>query len=254
MDFKEEVYASDGLYGYFFDFISNEFASLLREHKDTLDYVKKENIQIFAREMYTPEMISQEILDLHKGHLKREDVRIALRNWKDKERNSSLGIFTEWDIRNDKVYVLRFTLQIRVATICYEVCRHINDLELYKEMLRWFVKHEFGHVLDYIKTRHGMSIKDFRAICDRDEKEYLKYFDETIDVVPDTFEKQNDINRRYYRIPQEMDANNAIGIDIEDLIKLDNELGRKYHNKKMTIHISQSDIHDILPKEETNNG
>lgn len=245
MDFKEEVYAADGLYGYFFNFISDEFASLLRNRRDILDYVNKENIQIYSREMYTPEMISQEILNLHKGHLRRDDVRTALRNWKDKEKNSSLGIFTEWDIRNGKVYILRFTLQIRVATICYEVCRHINDLELYKEILRWFVKHEFGHVLDYLKTRHGMSIEDFRAICDRDEKEYLKYFDETIDVVADTCEKLNDINRRYYRIPQEMDANNAVGIDIEDLIKLDDELYKKYHNKKMTINITQSDIHDI---------
>lgn len=250
MEFKEEVYTSDGLYGYFFKFICDEFVKNMKEHPEINEFAKKNNVNIFARECFTADMISQEI-DSHKGHIKRSDAKMALRNWRDKEQNSVLGIYTEWVLREGKMWVARITLQIRPATLCFEICVSIHDLELYKKHIAWAVKHEIGHVLDYINTRHGISLEEFNRICERDKNEYDKYYDESANVVGSSLEDRNKLNRRYYDIPQERDANKAIGITVDEMIAIDDEMFNKYHNKLTTLHISQSNIHDV-PEEKKN--
>lgn len=249
MKFTADVYSSDGLYGYFFKYICDEFRNNLKEHPEILEFVKKNHVPILAKECFTSDMMGQE-LQWHKGHLKKEDVKIALRNWRDKEQNSSLGIYTEWVYRDGKIWIGSFTLQIRSAPLCMDICKFINDFDLYKKFLSWSVKHEMGHVLDYINTRHGLNVDEYTAIIKRDKYEYDQYFEETADVRTDTIEQVIELNEKYYALTQERAANNAIGISVSELNKIDVERNKKYFNKMMTITIDQSNIRDV-PKEES---
>lgn len=250
MEFKEKIYASDGLYGHMFKFICDEFIRNLKEHPEISEFTKKNNIPILAKECYTSDMMNQE-LEWYKGHLRKDDVKIALRNWRDKEQNSTLGVYTEWACHNGKIWIRRFTLQIRIAPLCIDICKRINDLDLYKRYLSWAVKHELGHVIDYINTRHGLSIEEFNAIMERDQADYNRYFDETATDIPETIEQLNESNRKYYMLTQERAANDAIGITVDEMIEICTLRYNRYENKKMTLTINQSDIHDI-PKEENN--
>jgi hypothetical protein len=107
-----------------------------------------------------------------------------------------------------------------------------------------------GHVLDYMNTRHGLNVDEYNAIIKRDKDEYDQYFEETADMSPDTIEQVIELNEKYYALTQERAANNAIGINVSELNKIDVERHEKYFNKMMTITIDQSNIRDV-PKEES---
>jgi predicted Zn-dependent protease len=250
MKFTADVYGSDGIYGYFFKYICDEFVNNIKEHPEIDEFIKKYNVPLLAKQCFTSDMMGQE-LQWHKGHLRKDDVKIALRNWRDKEQNSCLGIYTEWVYRDGKIWIGSLTLQIRSAPLCMDICKFINDLDLYKRFLSWAVKHEVGHVLDYINTRHGLSVDEYNTIIKRDKDEYDQYFEETADIRVDTLEQMIELNEKYYALTQERAANNAIGISVSELNKIEAERNEKYFSKMLTITIDQSDIRDV-PKEEYN--
>jgi hypothetical protein len=116
------------------------------------------------------------------------------------------------------------------------------------------LKHEVGHMVDYMRNRHNIPVEELNRLLTQDREDYAKYYDELAQVKEWTYEMMRNDNRKYYSMHQEAAANIAAEIDVEDLIAIDEEIRSKYHNKQVTIQISQSNIHDILPKEETNNG
>lgn len=248
MSFTAEIH-NDGLYGYFFRFICDEFVKNLKEHPELIDFTKNNRIPIIAKECYTADAMAEE-LKYHKGHLKKEDVKTALKNWHEKEITSTLGVFTEWDYRDGKLFIIRFTLQIRSFALCMDVCKNIHDIDLYKKLLGWCVKHEIGHMLDFMNTRHGLSVDEYDRLTKRDADDYNQYFSKfVVDNMksPDDSEKAD---RAYYALAQERDANNAVGITVDEFIEISRSIIGKYKNKVMTLSIDTSNIRDI-PEEKS---
>jgi hypothetical protein len=109
-------------------------------------------------------------------------------------------------------------------------------------------------MVDYMRNRHNIPVEELNRLLTQDREDYAKYYDELAQVKEWTYETMRNDNRKYYSMHQEAAANIAAEIDVEDIIEIDEEIRSKYHNKQVTIQISQSNIHDIPSKEETNNG
>jgi hypothetical protein len=253
MDFKEDVNCNNGLLENFVDYIRNEILNGLKDHPDLDKFIADNHIPLYLKTFSVAGLIDDD-LSFHKGHITKDFTKRLLRDWRDKEENSNASVLTEWEYKDGKVYIMRFTVRITTAALAKDICDNIFDLNMFKKKLRWMLKHEVGHMVDYMRNRHNIPVEELNRLLTQDREDYAKYYDELAQVKEWTYEMMRNDNRKYYSMHQEAAANIAAEIDVEDLIAIDEEIRSKYHNKQVTIQISQSNIHDILPKEETNNG
>ena len=253
MDFKEDVNCNNGLLENFVDYIRNEILNGLKDHPDLDKFIADNHIPLYLKTFSVAGLIDDE-LSFHKGHITKDFTKRLLRDWRDKEENSNASVLTEWEYKDGKVYIMRFTVRITIAALAKDICDNIFDLNLFKKKLRWMLKHEVGHMVDYMRHRHNIPVEELNRLLTQDREDYAKYYDELAQIKEWTYEMMRNDNRKYYSMHQEAAANIAAEIDVEDLIAIDEEIRSKYHNKQVTIQISQSGIHDIPPKEETNNG
>ena len=253
MDFKEDVNCNNGLLENFVDYIRNEILNGLKDHPDLDKFIADNHIPLYLKTFSVASLIDDE-LSFHKGHITKDFTKRLLRDWRDKEENSNASVLTEWEYKDGKVYIMRFTVRITIAALAKDICDNIFDLNLFKKKLRWMLKHEVGHMVDYMRHRHNIPVEELNKLLTQDREDYAKYYDELAQVKEWTYEMMRNDNRKYYSMHQEAAANIAAEIDVEELIDIDEEIRSKYHNKQVTIQISQNGIHDISPKEETNNG
>ena len=244
MDFKEDVNCNNGLLENFVDYIRAEILNGLKDHPDLDKFIADNHIPLYLKTFSVAGLIDDE-LSFHKGHITKDFTKRLLRDWRDKEENSNASVLTEWEYKDGKVYIMRFTVRITIAALAKDICDNIFDLNLFKKKLRWMLKHEVGHMVDYMRNRHNIPVEELNKLLTQDREDYAKYYDELAQIKEWTYEMMRNDNRKYYSMHQEAAANIAAEIDVEDLIEIDEEIRSKYHNKQVTIQISQSDIHDI---------
>ena len=244
MDFKEDVNCNNGLLENFVEFIRNEILNGLKDHPDLDKFIADNHIPLYLKTFSVAGLIDDE-LSFHKGHITKDFTKRLLRDWRDKEENSNASVLTEWEYKDGKVYIMRFTVRITIAALAKDICDNIFDLNLFKKKLRWMLKHEVGHMVDYMRNRHNIPVEELNKLLTQDREDYAKYYDELAQIKEWTYDMMRNDNRKYYSMHQEAAANIAAEIDVEDLIEIDEEIRSKYHNKQVTIQISQSDIHDI---------
>jgi hypothetical protein len=146
------------------------------------------------------------------------------------------------------MYISGFVLEVSAPNLCMEICKMIYDLNNLKEDMIWALHHEVGHMIDYMHNRNGISFKEWQAQEDAISRDYDKYFDDTREPVTSP-EQRDEYNIRYYKIPNEQAANDAVGISVKDMVALDRKFDEKYRGKLVTITIDQVGIRDV-PKEE----
>lgn len=245
--FKEEMRTSDGLYGYFFKFIVTEFGKILKEeNSDIWKIILDNHIGVRVKGRYTSEQIADDVL-MHKGHLRKDAMQQMLMNWRCKEEMSGFQIRPNYVFANNKMKINGFTLEVSIPSLCMNICTRIYDLEKYKEEILWMLHHEVGHMIDYIRNRNDISLKELEDAEDTIVQNYDKYYEDTNKPVTSS-EQRDEYNIMYYEIPNERAANDAVGISVKDMIKYDREWDKKYRNKLVTITIDQDGIRDV-PKE-----
>lgn len=247
--FKEEMHTHKGLYGYFFGFIITEFSKILKEENPNIwKFILDNHIGMKVKECYTAEQIAYDVF-MHKGHLRKDQMRQLLMNWRYKEESSGFQICTNWILTNDKMKINAFVLEVSVPNLCMNICERIYDLEKYKEEILWDLHHEVGHMIDYIHNRNNVSLKEWQDAEDAIVQNYDKYHKETNKPII-SLEQRDEYNMMYYELPNERAANDAIGISAKDMIEFDREWDKKYRNKLVTVTIDQSNIRDV-PEEES---
>ena len=247
--FKEEMHTYKGLYGYFFNFIITEFSKILKEENPSIwKFILDNHIGMKVKECYTAEQIAYDVF-MHKGHLRKDQMRQLLMNWRYKEESSGFQICTNWIFTNDKMKINAFVLEVSVPNLCMNICERIYDLEKYKEEILWDLHHEVGHMIDYIHNRNNVSLKEWQDVEDAIVQNYDKYHKETNKPII-SLEQRDEYNMMYYELPNERAANDAVGISAKDMIEFDREWDKKYRNKLVTVTIDQSNIRDV-PKEES---
>ena len=253
MSFNAEMTTSSGLYGYFFKFITSEFAKIVKdENPDLWKFILDNKIGLRVMEKYTSEMISDDICK-HKGHLRKDQMQTMLMNWRDKEETLGFQMRAEWMIVKDKMRISQYVLEVSAPNLCMEICKRIYDLDLLKDDILWALHHEVGHMIDFMHTRNNISFQEWQAQEDDLQREYDKYFEDTREPVKSP-EQRDEYNIRYYKIPREQAANDAVGISVKEMINSDHIYDEKYKGKLVTITIDQAGIRERPQEEKTNNG
>lgn len=237
--------------------INEEFVNLLNNDKRVIDWIDKngvDNVYIATKQMTMSRYIQTQLFD-HKGHLTYKYVNDVLMQMNSTELYAPFSMTTRYEIKDDKVYVTGCILIIRTGTIASDIALFIHDIENIWKRYQWLLKHEVGHLVDHINHRNGISIKEFQDCKNQTIRDYMNHdkwhaeYKQKPGYNPDT------ANRHYYNIPSEAAANEAAGIDVDEMIKIDGEYRKMWDNKNISIDINILNVED-KPKndgKETNN-
>ena len=109
------------------------------------------------------------------------------------------------------------------------IINHLDNLDLVIENIKLSIRHEFGHILEYI-TYHGMPENNFTAMEDRRNKELDEWY-----ASVDGRERTMDDIRRYHGLEAESAANMLADVDVEAKLKNEEMLNKLDHTKLKTI-------------------
>jgi len=253
MGFNAEVDTHEGLLEYFFKYIISEFRKIvMEENPDLWKFIVDNHIGLSVRKRYTTDMISDDVRT-HKGHLRKDQMRTMIMNWREKEESSGFQIRAEWVLVNDKMKICQYFLDVSAPNLCMEICKNIYDLDCLKNTILWALHHEVGHMIDYMHTRNNISFQEWDAQEEDIGREYDKYFEDTREPA-NSPEQRDEYNIRYYQIPREQAANDAVGISVKEMIDSDHIYDKKYKGKLVTISIDQVGIRERPQEEENKNG
>jgi hypothetical protein len=120
---------------------------------------------------------------------------------------------------------------------------------MYKQY-EWFLKHELGHFIDHILHHDGITKEELDEREKKKLDDYAKHYKWL-----DEYRKQpgcnpDTVNRAYYDIPGEAIANELMGINVEDMIKMENAMKKKYKNKMMITTIKLKEARKYTEEED----
>ena len=248
--YTRDVYGDGGLYTYFIEFICKKFVKIVKGNDELWKFINDNKISLDIDILTTSECIKDEF-SRHKGHLRKDTVNRSLDEWIDKEQNNTLSVATYYKITDvGRVYISAYVLQIKQSSICLNICKRIFDLDDFENELEVSVKHEVGHMLDYMRNEHGISFQEFQKLQQEKEKDYHDFYDWLAKQNDDGSQDYADmVNDRYYGIPQEARANFAAGVDFADRARADRARVERFGNKIVTLNIDISKLKDE-PKED----
>lgn len=218
--------------------ISNEFQKLLNDNEilnKFVDDVGYENINVHVRVATMSSWIIKEILKMPK--LNRKAILNKASDFRTKESSSIFTLETIYDFKDGKVYVKGCDLIIRRAALANDIATHIVDLNYIWKMYKWMLRHEMGHFIDHVVNDHGESIEEYKRKRGEVEENYRKHYEWLADYIKQPNHSVNTINKAYYNIPSEARANEYGGVNIDEMIKLDDEYAKEHKGKITTIDI-----------------
>lgn len=137
-------------------------------------------------------------------------------------------------IDGDVIKITSLAIRIYTDRLNEYIIVHLDSLDTVIESIKLSVRHEFGHILDFIRY-HGMNAKKFMEMLNRLESE-KKAFYESLD---DGKISSIDDLKRYHELEEEATANANVGITDDEKIKYDEILASIDHTKlKTTITIT----------------
>ncbi len=111
------------------------------------------------------------------------------------------------------------------------ILRHIDSIEDVLKMEKIAVRHELGHIMDFM-SYEGMTNTELLALRKRMEQEKQDYYKRMAGkslTLEDTL--------AYYKLEEEANANNLACVDINEFIRLNNLVAKDYPNLETDLKI-----------------
>ena len=122
----------------------------------------------------------------------------------------------------------KMSIEIHTDRLNDLIINHLDNLDLVIENIKLSIRHEFGHILEYI-TYHGMPENNFTAMEDRRNKELDEWY-----ASVDGRERTMDDIRRYHGLEAESAANMLADVDVKAKLKNEEMMGKLDHTKLKT--------------------
>lgn len=249
MKSKNSICKMEGLNfeGYIAKIIVDEFTKLKKEFEFLVDESPCDIKLRFCSE----EVLIWDKIRAIREQLSRERIRKLLIDFEDKRNTqyctaSFMYRSTKSDL-DDSLYVMRLeelSIDIHTDRLNTLIMNHLDILDLVIENIKFSLRHEFGHILDYM-NQDGLPEGKFIEMEDRRNKELEGWY-----ASVDGRERTMDDIRRYYQLESERLANIFANVDVEAKLKNEEMLSKIDHTKfKTTIAITST--HELIEEEES---
>ena len=191
----------------------------------------------------------RDIFTNHKGHVSRKYVEGRLKELRHIENTSvfSMETLVEAD-KHGNICVTGGMLTVRRSVLARDLCYWIHDLDALWKQHQWLIRHEVGHLIDYMVNMHGHPRSKLIDRCKDTRENYSRHRAWVEQYKKEPGFDIHRINRAYYNIPIEARANEYAGIDIEDMIKMITEAKAKYAEKHIKLKIEVVGVEDEVKK------
>lgn len=219
--------------GYIAKIIVDEFQKLRKEF-DTWFSDSPCDVKL---KFCTEEVLLWNVFKNIRGKLSREKIREILIDFENIRYGQYCHAPFEFKtVNSEKGPVMKLekmSIEIHTDRLNDLIINHLDNLNLVIENIKFSLRHEFGHILEYI-TCHGMSENKFIAMENRRNKELDEWY-----ASVEGRERTMDDIRRYYGLEAESIANKLADVDIEAKLKSEEQLEELDHTKlKTTITIT----------------
>ena len=242
-----DSYYSGGVLSTFMMRIENTYTNLIHTNEKIQKWVNKvgeDNIDLGIKR-YTMTNYIREQINQHKGHITYKYINSELSHLNRLEIDSPFSFSTLLILENDNLlHVKGGDLCVRIPTIARDICTYLHDLDCLWKQYEWLLKHEIGHLIHHIENSDGISIAEKQEIENDNYEEYKKFDQWSMEYKKSPGYNSDTVNKRYYNIPGEACANEAIGIDVDDLLLIDHEYKEKFKDKKICVEINIKEIKD----------
>lgn len=214
--------------GYIAKIIVDEFQKLRKEF-DTWFSDSPCDVEL---KLCTEEVLLWNVFKNIRGKLSREKIREILIDFENiRYGQYCYAPFEFKSVNSEKGPVMKLekmSIEIHTDRLNDLIINHLDNLDLVIENIKFSMRHEFGHILEYI-TYHGMSENEFIAMENRRNKE----LDEWYASVKGKERTMDDI-RRYHGLESEGAANMLADVDVEAKLKNEEMMGKLDHTKLKT--------------------
>ena len=152
----------DELHEYGMDLINNEFKDIFKERKVYFNRVT--TLRLYHRHILKPA-----------GRLTKKMLRDKAREFMFRYENCTFvaGSASYID-ENNKVRICDLNIEIVVEKMYFHILQNIEHLDLLMDSFKQSIRHEIGHLIDYI-SQDGMDPDDYRALKKRDREAFVKF-------------------------------------------------------------------------------
>lgn len=214
--------------GYIAKIIVDEFQKLRKEFES---YFWNSPCDVELK-FCTEEVLLWNVIKNIRGHLSREKIRDILIDFENVRYGQYCYAFFELKtVKSGMGSVMKLekmSIEIHTDRLNDLIINHLDNLNLVIENIKFSMRHEFGHILEYI-TYHGMPEDKFITMENRRNKETDEWY-----ASVEGRERTMDDIRRYYGLEAESAANKLADVNIEAKLKSEEQLEELDHTKLKT--------------------
>ena len=222
------------LYWYWHDYVRKYADNLLMtEFKPEVIGLHDIGIRICFTTISPVEDLYSDIIASHNGHFSREYLEKSIETMNHKTRTTDMAMTYTYSQENGKIKIEKFYLEILQMGFMSSILCGFATPELFKRKLEITIRHELGHMLDFMRYIDCDEKDYMRERTERDayDKEYWDWAATHADTTT-----QEERLRRYYNIPCEARANILGGVNVDELIDIELKMAENV-NKKRTVEI-----------------
>jgi hypothetical protein len=218
------------MYKYWMDYVTERAEDLANnEFKAEFEAIHDKGIKVTMAAIFPSTDIYSTYFQFHEGHIRQDYVQNSFIKYKLQEISSDMAMFYSSYVQNGKIKIDQFFLEVLVMGFMYTVLNGITTPELLKRKLEITIRHEFGHMLDFLKFI-DCDQDEYRRMMDEDDRLYDEHWAYVREHNCDKYQEER--LRRYYNIPCEAIANRLGGVNTDELIEIELKLAENKRNKK----------------------
>lgn len=180
----------------------------------------------------TEEVLLWDVIKNIRGHLSREKIREILIDFENIRYGQYCYAYFELKpVKSGIGSVMKLekmSIEIHTDRLTDLIINHLDNLDLVIENIKFSMRHEFGHILEYT-TYHGMPEDKFITMENRRNKETDEWY-----ASVEGRERTMDDIRRYHRLESESAANMLANVDVDAKLKNEEMMGKLDHTKLKT--------------------
>lgn len=131
---------------------------------------------------------------------------------------------------DNKLHITKLSINLNLDSLNELIVENIDNLDAVIENIKLLVRHEMGHIIDYI----GFHLMDYDKFLDE-----MKYRSEELGEFFSSIDGSCKLDNiyRYYQMPGELSANNNVGISLDEMVESNRKLAINHKTLKTTLTI-----------------
>jgi hypothetical protein len=226
------------LVGYFVNMLTDEYAKLKNEFKDIFEVAPVEP-RLSMQPNSVTHLWNRRIISAFGGEdeITFKKLLNEFQRYNNDDVDVSMWANYKTDLENGIVKTTDLSIDINFEVLRADIVYNLEMLELVEENYRLSLRHEVGHIMDYILNFNGRPADEVRDIIkkykDDKEKYYQKFYEKDMSGRKKEYSEEERMRYYYTEIEGERTANELSNANVDRMIEIEGLLA--YHGNDFEV-------------------